>query len=720
MNLAGYRRERALAVGMTVAGLAVAWGLIWSRAASDPIPGGGAGALAVGACVTLGAIGVLALSLAETARRARREAALRASEGRYRALADMLPQMVWAAGARDGEGTYRNRRYREYYGDLGTDRESRLSRAHPEDKPRMDAACRKAASEGSGYEVEGRLAGADGVHRWHKVVVVPVLEDGEVASWVGTCLDIDDTVTARRAIEEKTALLELAQQAAGAGSWDYDLVSGRVVLSPQSARLHGLPEAESVMDIADWAGLLVPEDAGRTTAEIAGAVDARAQLNIEFRVSLPDGGERWVQGIGRTYYDADGRPLRMIGLNFDVSVRKEAEAALSRAKLDAEAASRAAQEASAAKTEFLAAMSHEVRTPLNAVIGYAGLLAASDRLAPDLRRHAEHARDAGASLLHVVNDILDFSRVEAGRVEVERRPFALASAVDCCLSVARSAAMGRPVEVRQEIDPGLPGWLLGDEGRLRQVLTNLLGNAVKFTPAGSVTLTIRREDGPAGGRCRFLVADTGIGIPADLRDRVFHRFSQVDGSVTRRYGGTGLGLAICKGLVELMAGSIGFDSELGRGSTFWFTLDLPEGAAPAAAPEADVGEVRRARLLLVEDVEINQELARIVLEMAGHSVEVVGEGGAAVEACREGGFDLVLMDVQMPGMDGLEATRRIRALPGPAGRVPVVAMTANVLPAEVATFREAGMDDHVGKPFQREALYAAIARNLPALPEAAE
>lgn len=374
-----------------------------------------------------------------------------------------------------------------------------------------------------------------------------------------------------------------------------------------------------------------------------------------------------------------------------------------------------AERASLAKTDFLAAMSHEIRTPLNAVIGFTDLLAQSEDLAPIQRRHAEFARNAGSALLTVVDDILDFSKVEAGAIELEARPFSPSALVETGLSIVRDLATRKGLAVRVEIDPALPEWLVGDEDRLRQILLNLLNNAVKFTRHGSVTLRAEHHGSTAvGERVRFSVTDTGIGIPPEKQSRLFERFSQVDSSVTRDFGGTGLGLAICKRLVELMEGTIGVSSQDGAGATFWVSLTLPRGSAATASTVAPVrlAPRRTGHILLVEDVELNQELARLVLEAAGHSVAVVGDGAAAVMAVRDGDFDLVLMDVQMPGMDGMTATRTIRDLKSPAARIPVIAMTANVLPDEVSRFRQAGMDDHVGKPFDRATLYATIDRWL--------
>jgi CheY-like chemotaxis protein len=381
-------------------------------------------------------------------------------------------------------------------------------------------------------------------------------------------------------------------------------------------------------------------------------------------------------------------------------------------------------------------MSHEIRTPLNGILGYADLLLDESAIQDEDRRRLELIHSSGAALLTVVNDILDFSKIEAGELTLDPVSFPLVQIVDDTVSIVRGSALRSGLRIEAQIDPALPGVVVGDPGRLRQVLLNLLNNAVKFTPEGSVTLTVRREgeglapDGGPGDVVRFTVTDTGIGIAPAQQERLFKRFSQVDGSISRRFGGTGLGLAISRHLVTLMGGEIGMESREGEGSTFWFRLILPRsaeaavtlrlaGTAAASAPPAKTSRALPARaplrLLLVEDVPLNQELACAVLESQGYSVEVAGDGGAAITAVAlsvaEGRpYDLVLMDVQMPGVDGLTATRRIRALAPPACDVPIVAMTANVLPAQVAELREAGMDDHVGKPFRRADLFATISR----------
>jgi signal transduction histidine kinase/DNA-binding NarL/FixJ family response regulator/HPt (histidine-containing phosphotransfer) domain-containing protein len=436
---------------------------------------------------------------------------------------------------------------------------------------------------------------------------------------------------------------------------------------------------------------------------------------------LPDG--RWLLVTERR--TASGE---IVGIRTDITALKGALDDLAaaneragRATREAHAAREAAEAASEAKTEFLASMSHEIRTPLNGVLGYTDLLLDDPALTGDQRRHVRRIQTAGSALLTVVNDILDFSKIEAGQVELEPQAFPLAALVDNTVSITRTSAERKGLAFRVEMGSDLPAELVGDHDRLRQVLLNLLNNAIKFTQAGSVTLSLACAPGSTDEVCRvlFRVTDTGLGIPKDKMHRLFQRFSQVDGSVSREYGGTGLGLAISKRLVELMGGEIGVESEHLQGASFWFTAPLarvraaPEPVDAVPAPAGAGG----ARVLLVEDLEINQELARAVLESAGHQVDVVGDGGDAVMAVRARAYDVVLMDVQMPGMDGITATRHIREADHPSSRIPIVAMTANVLPQQVTAFREAGMDDHVGKPFKRPELLAKVARWAARAPE---
>ncbi len=380
-----------------------------------------------------------------------------------------------------------------------------------------------------------------------------------------------------------------------------------------------------------------------------------------------------------------------------------------------------AARAASAKAEFLANMSHELRTPLTAILGFSELLQKSKSLASDDARAADRINTASRTLLTVVNDILDFSKMEAGAVELEAEALDPIRLLQDALDVIDSAAAGKGLGVRLEVT-GRPSLVVGDPVRLRQVLFNLVSNALKFTSRGEIVGALAFEPtGEATCRLRFEVRDTGIGIPDDKRALMFERFSQADGSITRQFGGTGLGLAICKRIVTLMNGVIDVDSQLGKGSVFWLEVELPVADQLAAEPGIDMIEDLaglEVRVLVAEDHPVNQELLRIILETAGVSVDVVGDGAQAINAYQSSAYDIILMDVQMPILDGPEATRRIRALEsadarvpgarGPGARLPIIAMTANVMPDQIAAYLAAGMDAHVGKPIESNVLIETV------------
>ena len=612
----------------------------------------------------------------------------------------------------------------------------------PEDRPVIMAAFHRCIEEGVPYDLEFPFTTAKGRQLWIRTTARPVSESGKVVRVIGNIMDITERKQAEKEQYELTARYRLANKATNDVIWDWDVIQDTQRWNEVGTAVFGWTEiVEHPVSAHWWVERIHPDDQERVHDSFFAVVSnpERDVWHDEYRFRKADDAYAAVMDRGYVMRDAQGQAIRMIGAMQDITERKQAEAELERhrhhleelvadrtasleqtnlelttAKLGAEAANRA-------KSQFVANMSHELRTPMNAIMGMTGL-ALRRATDPPLIEKLTKIDKASRHLLSVINDILDISKIEAGRLTLERGNFKFGLVLENLVNMVGQRAAEKGLALRVDLPPEIAQQSFsGDPLRLGQILLNLTYNAIKFTARGSVTVRIiKLEETLADVLLRCEVLDTGIGIAPEDQKRLFTAFEQVDGSMTRKYGGTGLGLVISQRLAELMGGDIALSSTLGQGSIFWLTvrLDKTSDAVPPAPTFAGNSAetqlyARHAgtRILLAEDEPVNQEVSRGLLEYVRLTVELAEDGEAAVAMAQRSHYDLILMDMQMPQMNGIEATQMIRAMPDYAD-TPILAMTASAFDEDRRVCLDAGMDDHIGKPVDSDKLYETLLKWL--------
>jgi PAS domain S-box-containing protein len=600
--------------------------------------------------------------------------------------------------------------------------------AHPEDFEGLVKLNRECTQEGVPFDWTGRIV-VRGTVKWLHIHSTPDRQENGDILWHG----IVDDITERKQAEEKLQLANILSDQAldltKAGYWHVPLDgSGWYNSSERAAAIFGDNPRPGwryrVME--EWFSNVKAGDkaaAEQTLENYTAAVEGRIpKYDATYAYKRPvDGRIVWIHAMAHVVKNAAGKATDLYGVTQDITESKLAADALKLAKDVAETASHA-------KSDFLATMSHEIRTPMNGVLGFTELLLDS-HLDDKQRQYATIIQNSGKGLLTIINDILDLSKIEAGKIALEPQPFDLAHTIGEVIGLMDTQADEKAIKLRVVYPPNLPHYIVADSNRVRQVGLNLVGNALKFTERGSVTVRVSEPDQTGPRFLRLEIIDTGVGIPKDKQAQLFQKFVQADVSTTRRFGGTGLGLAISKRLVEAMGGQVGFDSEPGLGSTFWFSLPLVEAPAPLPsashrpatnspfllpAVTAPLPRFANLRVLVAEDGVINQIFVTTLLEGVGCQVDLAVDGREAVQLFRTRPFDLVLMDCRMPEMDGFEAASAIRDYEkhqaGPARRIPIIALTASALPEEQEHCLRAGMDACLTKPFRGQDLRETLAR----------
>ncbi|MEZ6029920.1 MAG: response regulator [Hyphomonadaceae bacterium] len=592
---------------------------------------------------------------------------------------------------------------------------------HPDDIAKENEIRDRLTTQGGSAVGEMRMRGGDG--QWHTLRVYyrsgRKLASGRYEMF-GLTQKVTELAQARDEADLMSSRLELAMAAANAGVYEIDLKTGDRWSSEQFKMLAG-PEGMARQALHPF-GIYVDEEQAAVRASWERCLASNDVESMDTRIYTPDGKGRWVRLFTRVQRNAAGENVRAVGLMLDIHERKQQELALIQAKQQAEAAT-------IAKSNFLASMSHEIRTPLNGILGMAQVLAGESLTDEQLDR-VKVITESGQTLMALLNDVLDISKIEAGKLEIARIDGDVTVTVERVRQLFLTGARETGLDISVEIEPDFPRWLRYDPVRVRQCVSNLLSNAIKFTEHGGVTLRLGAEQLPDGShKVQIDVSDTGIGMDEETKQRLFAAFTQADASITRRFGGTGLGLAITRQLSRLMGGDVTAESRLGEGSTFHlsFVAERPTRAtkpaqdAPAkAAPEASGAPIMGARVLLVDDNAVNRQVVRLFMTQLQPKIVEATNGAEALERLAEQPFDIVLLDVHMPVMDGKEAIRRIRSSGQPWKDIPVIALTADAMTGDRERYLSLGMDDYLSKPIDARELAAKYVSLLQGKPLVAD
>ena len=651
------------------------------------------------------------------------EQKLHESEHRFRTMADSCPIGIWVTDAQ-GANCFANRTYLESSGiaaEQGRENKWR-SIIHPDDAPEFFNKFDRALHEHTAFHAVRRSRSADGHWRWMESNAIPRFSsDGEFLGLVGTSEDITERRLAEQALQVSEEKFRQLAENTNDVFWMMNAAGTEILyVGPSYEQIWGRTCASLYDHPMDWLDAIHRDDRELAHTTFTRQLQGEA-VDSEYRIHTPDGYEKWIRDRAFPIRDQSGKLIRVAGIAEEITERKRYEKELIQARENAEAANQA-------KASFLANMSHEIRTPMNGVIGMNQLLLETD-LTAEQRRYVEVVQASGRTLLSLIDDILDMSKIEAGKIALESMDFSLSQSVNQVIQLLRGQASDKGLALVARVSEKIPALLRGDAHRLRQVLTNLIANAIKFTERGQIALDAELESqSDKAASIRFAVTDTGIGIRADRIAALFSPFVQADTSTTRRYGGSGLGLAISKQLVDRMGGRIGVNSREGQGSTFWFTATLGRSVLDWCQPAAQSRVVGREktghpsthsmlqghgeRILVAEDNLTNREVILAQLKKLGYKAAIAANGVEAVEAVERERFDMVLMDCQMPLMDGYAATRMIRQSVHP--HIPIIALTASaMMPARERCLSE-GMDDYLAKPVELPQLAAVLAKWIPA------